>query len=192
MPEFCKKATDGQNIGKIKEKKSSSRVAQRVNHYLWSLLWFCVQSSTEKTVSITNPHLIYQHGHDPHLCSQSLWLIYHGVLIASAGERILAGQHCGRYTIRKIHGLWTEISLPWHLPGTYGFEQFSGEYILNLNSHVIYVLRNLVIFSTLLKPSSQKKFWSLTHEDLKMLCVLHDTSNNIPAFPFHIIKTGNY
>lgn len=122
------------------KKKLRKRMAQGIKYSLSSLLWFCIQSSTEDTVWITNPHLIYQHGHDPHLLSHTSWLIYPGLLIASS--RIKSSGRSDSWSVyNQIHGLRPEVFSSLHLPNTHGFEQLSHEHIPNISSHIFYFLK---------------------------------------------------
>lgn len=108
---------------------------------------FVIQSSTEDTVYTTNPHFIYQHGYDLYLFSQSLWLICHGILIASSREK--SSGRSDSWSLYKIRGLWPEIFSSLHLPDTHGFEQFSRVHSQHQFPYNLFSEEILIIFFTL-------------------------------------------
>lgn len=148
MHEFYKTEAHEQNTGKIK-KKLRKRMVQQIKYLLSSLIFhlFVIQSSTEDTVYTTNPHLIYQHGYDLYLFSQSLWLICHGVLIASSREK--SSGRSDSWSLYKIRGLWPEIFSSLHLPDTHGFEQFSRVHSQHQFPYNLFSEEILIIFFTL-------------------------------------------
>lgn len=125
----------------------------------------------------------YQHGHDPHLCSQSLWLICHEILTSSSRRK-----NSGRSALRSLYNKkdpWfmdrkiVTLTPPWYI---WLWTIFRWVHSQPQSTYNLCPEKFSILFSTLFVSSSGKRFWNLTHKVLKIFSVNHDTS--YICFPF--------